>query len=68
MKKLKELRIKNNLTYQTMGDLLGISKVFYWQLENNKRRITYDMAYKIAKIFETKPDNIFYEDTKTKNE
>lgn len=66
MKKLKELRIKNNLTYQMMGDLLGISKVFYWQLENNKRRITYDMACKIAQVFKTKPDKIFYEETKTK--
>lgn len=66
MEKLKELRKKKELTNKAMGDMLGVSKVFYWQLENNKRRISYDMAYKIAKIFDTKPDDIFYDETKTK--
>lgn len=66
MEKLKELRKKNNLTNQKMGELLGVSKVFYWQLENNKRRISYDMAYKISQIFNVKPDDIFYDETKTK--
>lgn len=66
MEKLKQLRLKNKLTHQAMGDLLGISKVFYWQLENDRRRISYDMAYRIAKIFNKHPDDIFYEETKTK--
>ena len=66
MKKLKQIRLKNKFTYQSMADCLGISKVFYWQLENDKRRITYDMAYKIAQILQTKPDDLFYEDTKAK--
>lgn len=68
MKTLKEYRIKHNYSYQNMADILNISKTFYWQLENNKRRLSYDMAIKIANIFNTTPDNIFYEDIKKKKD
>ena len=62
MDKLKNLRIKNNYSYREMGQFLNISKTYYWQLENDKRRLSYIMAIKIAKIFKTKPDKIFYEE------
>lgn len=64
MNNLKKIRAKHKLTHQTMADTLNISKSFYWQIENNKRRLTYDMAIKIADIFKTTPDEIFYEDFK----
>lgn len=60
MNTLKQLRKKNKLTHQTMADTLHISKSYYWQIENNRRRLTYDMAVRIAKIFKTTPDYIFY--------
>lgn len=66
MKKLKELRKANKLTHQMMANELNISKPFYWQLENNKRRLSYNMAVKIADILHTKPDDIFYEEFKEK--
>ena len=62
MKKLKKLRLKNNFTYDDMASMLNISKTFYWQLENDKRRLIYKQAVAIAKIFELKPDDIFYEE------
>ncbi len=63
-KKLQELRIKNGYSYQRMADELKISKCFYWQLENRKRNITYKMAFRIAKILHTKPDDIFLDELK----
>ena len=48
--------------------MLKISKSFYWQIENKKRRLSYDIAVKIANIFGTKPDNIFYEEYSKKQE
>jgi len=60
LEKLRELREKNNLTYQDMADKLGICKAYYWQIENGNRNLYYDLAKKIAKIFELKPDDIFY--------
>lgn len=62
MEKLREYREKNNYTYQTMADFLNISKTFYWQIENKKRRLSYEMAVRIAAIFNLKPDDLFYED------
>lgn len=62
MKKLKEFRNKYSLSCQDMADKLGISKSFYWQIENKKRRLSYDNAIKIAKIFNVKPDELFYEE------
>jgi putative transcriptional regulator len=60
--KLKNIREKNSISYEDMAKKLGISKSFYWQLENRKRRLYYDMAKKIAKVFKVKPDDLFYED------
>lgn len=59
--KLKELRTKKKLTSKVM-EKLGISIPFYSQIENRQRRLTYDMAVRIASIFKQKPDKIFYED------
>ena len=62
MKRLKELRIKYNYTVAEMAKLCGLSPTYYWQIENNQRRLYYKVAVKIAKIFNMKPDDIFYND------
>lgn len=63
-KKLKQLRLKNKYTTKMMAEKLGISKPFYSQIENQNRRLSYEMAIKISKIFGLKPDDIFYSDMK----
>ena len=40
MRKLRNMRINNNYTYEDMANLLDISKAYYWQIENKKRRLT----------------------------
>lgn len=62
MKKLKDLRIENNLNIKEMAKLVGISPTYYWQIENKSRRLYYELAVKISKIFNLKPDDIFYEE------
>lgn len=62
MNKLKELRITNNLTVVEISKLIGISPTYYWQIENKKRRMYYELAKKIAQVFKLKPDDIFYEE------
>ncbi len=59
--KLKNIRLKQGLSYDDMAEKLGISKCFYWQIEHKKRRLYYDMALKIADVFHLKPDDLFYE-------
>lgn len=67
MEFLRNIRKKNQLTLEEMAAAIGISKPFYWQIENGKRKLTYSMALKIASIFNLKPDDIFYEYFKTKD-
>jgi len=62
--KLKQLRHKKGYTTKMMSEMLGISKAFYCQLENNKRTLSYKMAIRIATIFKMKPDALFYDDFK----
>lgn len=64
MNTLKELRLENHYSLADMSEMLGICKTFYWQIENKKRRLSYEMAIKIADIFHKKPDEIFYDDIK----
>ncbi len=61
IKKLEEERLKHQYTYQQMADMLNICKSYYWQIEHNNRRLYYDLAVKIAKIFNKKPDDIFFD-------
>lgn len=62
MSKLQELRIQAHLSCADMSKKLHISKVHYWQIEHKKRKLYYDMALKISKIFHMRPDSLFYED------
>lgn len=65
---LKEKRMAAGYSCRQMAMKLNISKTFYWQIENNKRRMSYDMAVKIAHVFKLKPDDIFYETFKSKDD
>ncbi len=66
MERLKECRINNHYSFNYMAKELSISKTYYWQLEHNQRRISYEMAVKIAAIFKKKPDEIFYDEFRKK--
>lgn len=68
IRKLKEIREKNKLTYQEVADIVDISKEYYWMLENGKRKLSYENAVKIAKVFNKKPDDIFLDSELTCSE
>ncbi len=61
---LKEIRMQHHYSCEQMAQKLNISKAFYWQIENKNRRLSYEMAKKIAAIFKMKPDDLFYEEYK----
>ena len=56
---LKFLRKNNNLTIYDMALSLNITPAYYSLIENKKRTLYYDLAIKIADIFNMKPDQIF---------
>ncbi len=59
LEKLRVMRENRRLTQLEVASKLGISKQYYSQLERGDRRLSYDMALRIAKIFNTTPDQIF---------
>ncbi|MGG2105505.1 helix-turn-helix transcriptional regulator [Lysinibacillus pakistanensis] len=66
--KLKNMREEENLTYQQVADEVGISKEYYWMIENGKRRLTYELAVKISRVFKSSPDYIFLDSELTRSE
>ena len=60
MDKLKQIRKENKYTIYDIKKKLKITPSFYSQIENKKKRLFYDMAFKISAIFNMKPDDIFY--------
>lgn len=59
MNNLKRIRKEKDYTIYDMAKKLNITPSYYSQLENKKRRLFYDMAFKISNIFNMKPDSIF---------
>ncbi len=57
--KLISIRKKEGMTLQEVADKVGISKPYYWQIEQGKRGLSYEMAVKIARVFNKRPDDIF---------
>jgi putative transcriptional regulator len=66
--RLKEVREKSEKTLQQVADELGVTKPYFWQIENGKRGLSYELAVKIAAVFDMKPDDIFLPDELTKTE
>lgn len=66
MVELKRKRKEKGFSCREMAEKLNISKTFYWQIENDKRRLSYDMAVKIAGILKTTPDKLFLAEYKNK--
>lgn len=61
---LTRLRRKKHLSMSYMAEKLKISTAYYCQLETKKKRLSYEMAIKIAKVLDLMPDDVFYEDEK----
>lgn len=62
MDKLRRERESRGWSYKDAAKLVGISKPFYWQLENEKRNFTYELAIRVALVFQTTSDELLYQD------
>ncbi len=58
-KKLKELRLQNELTQEKLSNILGISRVNYTRYETDKVRPDYENLIKIADFFDVSLDDLF---------
>ncbi|MBJ8024622.1 MULTISPECIES: helix-turn-helix transcriptional regulator [Bacillus cereus group] len=60
MHKLRQKRLEKRMTYQEVADKVGITKMHYWYIENNKRNLKLELAKKIAKALEEDPNELFF--------
>lgn len=57
--KLKQLRVKHNLTQQQLGELLGYKNNSICQIENGKRNMSIEKMVELAKLFDISIDELF---------
>lgn len=57
--KVKELRIKNNITQSELADELGVSRQTIFAIETSMYVPSTVLALKIARIFKKKVEDIF---------
>ncbi|WP_057566543.1 helix-turn-helix transcriptional regulator [Paraclostridium sordellii] len=62
MNKIKYLRNINKMTQTQLGELLGVTPRYIAFLEKGERTPSLDIAFKIAKIFDTTIEDIFLND------
>lgn len=64
--RVRDIRIKHEMTLEDLGERLGKSKQYMSELERGNIRLTYEMAVAIAQVFKTTPDD-FLLPRKSKN-
>ena len=57
--KLKQLRVKHNLTQQQLGELLGYKNNSICQIANGKRNMSIEKVVELAKLFDISIDELF---------
>ncbi|KEK24733.1 helix-turn-helix transcriptional regulator [Bacillus gaemokensis] len=60
LQKLKRKRIEKGWTYEEVANKVGITKMHYWYIENNKRNLKIELALKIAIALEEDPKELFF--------
>lgn len=55
------LRERAGLTQEDVASRVGVSRSFYGHIETGMRNPTYGLAKKIASVFDTTVDSIFFD-------
>ncbi|WLG16659.1 helix-turn-helix transcriptional regulator [Bacillus cereus] len=59
MNKIAELRKEKLMSQETLAALVGLSRTYISEIENNKKQPNVKLAIKIAGILETNVESIF---------
>lgn len=59
MNKIAELRKEKLMSQETLAALVGLSRTYISEIENNKKQPNVKLAIKIAGIFGTNVESIF---------
>lgn len=59
--KLREFRLKNNVSWSKLAELLGVNKSTYYKKENGVVKFTVEEAYKIASYLNISIEELFFD-------
>ncbi len=65
---IREMCRKEGITMSELAGKLGKSKQYISALTNGTIRLRYDMAVRIAEVFDTTPDQIFLQNVDSSSE
>ena len=57
---LKLAREKADITVETLADRVGITERYLYRIENEDKKPSYDVLYKLIRELSISPDSIFY--------
>lgn len=60
--KLRTLRERRKLSLRQLGDMLGVSKNYVWNMEKGKKTPNAAMILKIADVFGVTPNQLMLDD------
>ncbi len=62
LSKFRFLRKEKGLNLEDIARELNVSKAYVSMIETGKRSLDYEMAIQMAKIFDIRPDELFFDD------
>ena len=63
----KSARKKSGLTVDELAEKIGISSRYLSSIENENKKPSFDVLYKLIRILTISPDSIFYPETPSKD-
>lgn len=57
---LKSAREKADITVEALADRVGITERYSYRIENEDKKPSYDVLYKLIRELSISPDSIFY--------
>lgn len=64
---LKLAREKADITVETLADRVGITERYLYRIENEGKKPSYDVLYKLIRELSILPDSIFYPEKPSKD-
>ena len=64
---LKNAREKAGITVETLSENVGITERYLYRIENEGKKPSYDILYKLIRELSIAPDSIFYPEKPAKN-
>lgn len=64
---IKSARQQNSITIETLADKVNITERYLYRIENEGKKPSYDVLYKLIRELSISPDSIFYPEKPAKD-